>query len=294
MKYGVAFLALVFSIIGCKESKPPIDFGKSGALSIIDTTYKIGESEIPASIPLAILIEDLTGIKCSNCPKAAQTAKHIKDTLDNSDVFILAIYPTDPKTLTFPEPGYPDIRTETSQLISSNIYEFGNFLPGGGVNRKLFNGQPGINISFNVWENFARSLVGEKAIVKLEIEKEKTNDSTYRILNKSIFNSKPVGDVFMTVLLLEDGILHPQKGNSGTIYDYVHNHVLRKAYTPYNGAPLNSSSTLELDRGVVVEKGIEIVIPDEVNQENASIMVILSYNESDNKEVLQCQEIKLK
>ncbi len=289
----LAAIGIVLFAFGCKESNPPIDFGKAGVTVLKDTSYVLASADIPAPEFRSILVEDLTGVRCPNCPQAAEAAKHIVDTMETSDVFVISIYPQEPKNLTTPASGFEDLRNPTSQLIASNIFEFSNQLPGGGVNRKLFQGEPGIKIPYSLWENYARTLDGTSAIVNLELNKTKLNDSTFQVKSKAVFTQKPEFDVFVTVLLLEDGIVHPQYTTTGTDQNYVHKHILREAFTPYNGTPLQVTGGVNLDRGVVVEKGWEVAIPKNVNIANASILVLVNYNDADNKEVLQCTEIKL-
>jgi len=56
----------------------------------------------------------------------------------------------------------------------------------------------------------------------------------------------------------------------------------------------NNSNCQTVERGTVIEKGWELVIPENVNTQNASIVILVNYNDGNNKEVIQCQELKLK
>jgi ABC-type sulfate transport system substrate-binding protein len=49
-----------------------------------------------------------------------------------------------------------------------------------------------------------------------------------------------------------------------------------------------------VEAGTVIEKGWELNIPQNVNPEKASIVVLVNYNDGNNKEVIQCRELKLK
>jgi ABC-type sulfate transport system substrate-binding protein len=49
-----------------------------------------------------------------------------------------------------------------------------------------------------------------------------------------------------------------------------------------------------VDIGTAIEKGWEINVPKNVNAQNASIVILVNYNDGDNKEVIQCRELKLK
>lgn len=293
------FIALFFTLSflnACKEALPPINFSGAESLVLIDTCFTIGETGIPEPAYKGILIEDITGVRCVACPNAAEVASEIKEAATTNPVVILGLYPEFPKSLTTPFAGYENLRTEAAQLIGSNIYDFGNILPAGGVNRKLFTGETTINIGYDLWQSKANSIVGEKSIVNLNINKDQVNDTTVRVQANFIFTSAPQANPFYSVFLLEDEIEHPQYYSGGTNEDYIHKHVVRKALTPYNGSPLLSgkANCTEIARGTVVEKGWEVEIPSNVNPQKASIVILVNYNDGDNKEVIQCQELKLK
>lgn len=299
-KHFLVVLAFL-STIACTENMPPVDFGKSGVVVLRDTSYMLSESAIPEGDALGILIEDLTGVKCNNCPKAANTALKIKDTtLVNENVVVVGIYPEAPRGLTefFGDPtvqGFEDLRREESQQIATLIYQFGNQLPGGGVNRKVYDGQTSENIDFKVWGSAANSLVGEKSIVNIEMSKEQVSDSVINLQGAFTFTETPLFKPSVSIFLLENDIHHPQLDPDSKInYDYMHEHVLRKAYTPYNGTPLVKLSDPDIARGMVIEKGWQVTIPSYVDISHSSLVAIVSYNEGDNKEVLQCMELKLK
>jgi len=290
VKHLVLFVSVLF-VFGCKESLPPINFDEDLTL-LKDTTYVLAEGDIPAAEDQTIVVEDLTGVRCSNCPKAAETAKNIKDQFGSKAV-VIGIYPEEPKNLAFPYPGFPDLRTKVSQQVAADIFQFSNQLPGGGVNRRKFSGQTAINNSFNTWVNSSNIVDGEKSAINLSLDKRAVNDSTYELLGEFVFFGDVVGEPFVSIFLLENNIAHPQTTNTGTNNEYVHQHVLRSMYTPYNGSPLGLAVN-EISRGVVVERGWEIVLPNNVIKDESSLVVMLNYNLPDNKEVLQCKEIKLK
>lgn len=289
-------LFLVFAVFfSCKESEPPINFNEK-SLVLVDTCYQLDVSEIPSPDYRAILIEDLTGVRCVACPNAAEAAKEIKDAATKNPVIILGLYPRFPKSLTTSFAGYSDMRTDEAQLIGTNLFNFGNVLPAGGVNRKRFDGESSININYDTWRNKSNKFLDQKSIVNIGLTKEEKNDTTFKVQADFIFTSEPASEPFYSLFLLENNINHPQYYSGGTDSTYVHQHVLRKAYTPYNGEPILSgnSNCTNVNQGTAIEKGWEIIIPKNVNAENVSIVVLINYNDGDNKEVVQCRELKLK
>ena len=69
--------------------------------------------------------------------------------------------------------------------------------------------------------------------------------------------------------------------------------VVRKAYTAYNGISLFGTETGLAIKGGGLKKGWELNIPSYVDAAKASIVVVVSYNDGANKEVIQCTEVKL-
>ncbi len=294
LKKLALFAFTLFTIVGCIETLPPVNFGGNSAAILKDTVYQLPEASIPSPDLKNILIEDLTGVRCSNCPTAAASAKQVKDTFGNR-VVVLGLYPTDPNNLTFPYSGDEDLRKKDAQLIGANIYDFANQLPAGGVNRRQFSGQPNLNYNYNLWLNGAIEIYNEAALVNIELTSTKVDDSTYDVGAKFIFTKEPDFTPFVTIALLEDHITATQKQpDNSEDANYVHEHVFRQMYTPYNGEPLVPSTGMQPDRGVVVEKLWQVVVPDYVNHDEASVAVFLNYNDAASKEVLQCLEIKLK
>lgn len=287
----VLLVAAVWS--GCKESIPPIVFGESETPTLKDTCYMLETASIPEADFRGILIEDLTGVKCVACPNAAAAATAIKDNATTNPVVILGLYPTGFKALTFPFPDYIDPRTETAQNIGANIYQFAS-LPAGGVNRKVFSGETKRDISFNTWANRSSSFDGEKSTVNLGVTVDQVDDSTFNVNGDFIFTENAEAEPFVSIFLLEDNIKHPQYEEEGINKEYKHKHVVRKAYTPYNGTPLLTCDIKEATKGLRVEKGWQIVVPQGVVVDESSIAVFLNYNDNENKEVIQCTEVKLK
>ena len=64
------FIAIVSALVSCKEEPPAVDF----SVPPVDTTYVDGGIQAGTQLK-NVLIEDFTGVKCINCPKAQAQAK---------------------------------------------------------------------------------------------------------------------------------------------------------------------------------------------------------------------------
>ena len=287
------WVGIILSLVwwSCKESLPPIDFGQAGVQELKDTTYVTSDADLPEAQYRGVLIEDLTGVKCVACPNAAIAAKNIKDSEKDNHVVILGMYPQGPLSFTLPYDGYVDMRTETAQLVATNIFDFGNSLPAGGINRTQFDGEPSVRIPYATWTNRANTFDGQKSIVNVDLSANEFTDSSYAVHGKFTFTDATTAQPYVIIYILEDGINHPQAYIDKVDTDYIHKHVVRAAVTPYNGSPMLSGSA---SKGTTVERSWEIVLPEGIDINKASVVALVNYNEVDNKEVIQCQEIKLK
>lgn len=283
IKSVFAFICIL-SVIACEEVKPPVDFTETEPFIV--STYVINNLSEPPQDKM-ILIEDLTGVRCPNCPDAAKKAKQLKS--QNPDrIVTVGLYTSQPKNLTTPHSGDLDLRTEAATNLYTNIYNSPP-LPGGGVNRKIFSGQSSINQSYLLWGSSVQAELALKSKVNLSTSLTKENDSTLALSADITFMEAIEGQIFISVMILENDLEAVQSSDTGDVHDYVHEHVLRKMFTPYNGAPL----ILDAEKGRYLRGEWSLDIPSHINLNNASVVVLINLNAADNKEVLQCEEVSL-
>jgi hypothetical protein len=293
MKKYIAVAVLIIGGVSCKEALPPIDFSEPVRV-LIDSAYTVENASSIKVTKRGILIEDLTGVRCVACPNAAAAATSIKLNDEDDQVVILGLYTTAPPSFATPFENYQDLRTDAAQNIGSNIYAFSNLLPAGGVNRTPLTEGESINISYPQWQSLANRFTDDSAIVNIDVSHTFVNDSTVELIGNFEFREDANAEPFVAIFLLEDDIAHPQKYSGGINYDYIHKHVVRKAYTAYNGIPLFGTETGLAIKGGGLKKGWELNIPDYVDAAKASIVLVVSYNDGENKQVIQCTEVKLK
>ena len=82
------WVTLLF-IFGCTEVPPFIDFSEPILLAK-DTTYIT--TDIPQNVLKNVLIEDISGVKCNNCPKAADIAHDIQGKNDLGRVVVMTLH----------------------------------------------------------------------------------------------------------------------------------------------------------------------------------------------------------
>ena len=96
---GALFLT-VGAMVSCDEELPPVIMTEEEK-PLLDTFY-IGS--VPAASVKKVLLFDVTGVRCNNCPKAAVLAKNLASS-NSGRVEVVALYPKTPMSLTFPWAG---------------------------------------------------------------------------------------------------------------------------------------------------------------------------------------------
>ena len=292
MKKNVGLITLITCLIlavtSCKEIPPVIDFSEPVLLAT-DTTYVT--TNVPQNVLKNVLIEDISGVKCNNCPKAADIAHDIQDA-NPGRVVVITLHSKKMAAFTAPyEDSKDTFNTQAATDIIDNLY-IGNILglPIGGIDRKVFSGETQSLIPYTAWETRANEQLLTQPRVDLELEVIRKDGRTVIANVKTTFLEKDDSPVFLSVFLLESHIKSKQKLPDNT-YDknFEHNSILRESIT--NASGLKLADNVELGR--VFEKGFEIEIPEKYVMDECKIAVLVNKVEQDNFEVLQCTEESL-
>ena len=198
------------------------------------------------------LIEEFTGIQCSNCPDGHRIATALAN-LHPEDVYIVAVhagYFSDPR------PGQPDFVTETGKAIHD--YFGVSSYPCGDVNRHDYGN--GIILSRSNWGAACREALKEQSPVNLW--SVCSYDATTRTLKVDVegYYTADMNEPRLTVWLLQNEILGPQSGgNMGE--EYPHRHMLRaKLTTDDFGDPIGEKTA-----GEYFARTFEYFLPEAIN-----------------------------
>lgn len=270
MKLAIASLCLFFfSLCSCDKINeddylidytPPIPEGK-------DTRF--------------ILLEDYTGMRCSNCPKAAAMALNLKGVYGERliTVSIHAGY------FATPVNGF-DLRTEAGDAYNAYFKISGN--PQGVVNRAPYDGK--IFYGFDTWGE-AVAAIPEKTFVGMDMKVDYSSDSrAYSVsLDITQYQLNAQKSLDLILWLVEDSIVTPQMMENGKwVNEYQQRHVLRAALNDSWGE--NTPLPSDLGSPMKIEQK-EFTLPQTYNEKNCSVIALLCAPNS--KEVIQVVEASL-
>jgi hypothetical protein len=220
----------------CMEVGPPVDMS-TGTPGLKDTTYLETTPENRQS--RVVLLEEFTGVRCVNCPRAHTTIASLQSLYPGRVAavgihtgFYSVPYAGQAEDLSLPEGN--NIET---LLGSAQGY------PSGAVNRRLFPGESGIIISDQKWSNYVN---GERDVappVNVGLERLwLSGGDSMRVDCRVRLNDSTTGPLYLTVYLVENNLVSFQLNPSPVGLDsfYVHKHVARKMLTPYNGVALQA------------------------------------------------------
>jgi hypothetical protein len=290
-KYILALssFAIVASIAisGCKE-EPPVGLFVSKVEPLLDTSYMA--STTATAQDKHVLIYDITGVRCSNCPKAAEVAKSIL-AANNGKVSVIALYGDIPglDQLVKPWDGYPVLNTSDAlQLIIS--LGSPNSLPTGCVDQIEDAGNRMIPITR--WSNITNTRLGLSTPINIDIEANyDATTEAITVKTKSTFTSDGTSTYLVYVGLTENEIESKQSENrvtSGHVDDYLHEHVLRTLMSTASGSEITGTTLTN----TVAEKHFRTAKAS--NWKIANMHAVAWVVDKTTKEVLNVREISIK
>lgn len=248
--------------------------------------------EVPDFVPpesdRVVLIEELTGVKCVNCPQGAEKIQELLQ-LFEGQLVAMAIHGdilSDPYEESKYDFRYPD------------AYDLEQYL-------KPFWGKPAAAIN-RVGTEEEQAFLGPDSWVsyindelvkahQLDIDLETIYNEASRELSIKvgvIALDELEGTFNINVGITESHIIDLQLGPDGLITNYEHNHVLKEMITDVKGDLLTSKMT----KNQIINKSYSFTLPEDENlwvAENCHVVAFVSRIEGDTKHVLQAAEAKV-
>lgn len=261
--------------------------------SLLSCCFFVSCSEIPIEIKdveiepseKVVLIEELTGASCPNCPKGTAAINNILTKYPNNVVAIgvhgkfLAEKTKDSKY---------DFRNKDAEDLENWFRPwFGK--PTASVNRVLNEDEQLTTDLPDLWLSMVEKELQKPQLVNMSM---KVNyDSLTRIANIEVAYiplADLEGNYNTTVYVTESHIIDAQSSNTEIIKDFEHNHVLREILTRFDGDFLVSNPR----KNQIIKKNFSYTIPVSLfpelyNPKHMAIIAMVSKNSAESKEVLQ-------
>jgi hypothetical protein len=208
-------------------------------MSSCEEQKRIIEPFVPSGNKV-VLLEEFTGKGCTNCPKGSREIENLLSLFPDNlvAVSIHAGNFADPAIFTL---GQYDLRAPQSNELLDLLSPI-NFYPTGTVDRtKVGNG---LQLGLNQWASAISKQIEIDPIADLSVVREYDPATrTLEVTVNGIAKQNVTGDIRLSIMLLESGIVDAQDDNEngGIVEDYVHNHVLRDMLTPAAGASVATS-----------------------------------------------------
>lgn len=279
----LASLALVFAMTSCDKLKEPYKI--EPPVIVVDTNLVqlTAEDTLNFDGKIVVLLEDYTGVRCVNCPEAAEIASQLQEQ-NEGHLIVLGVHPN--TAYQIPYNDVTDFRTEEGNDWN-NYFNIDSY-PSGTVNRKEAIGNP-------EWTAAVNNVIGSDAPVRL-IVKTAYNESE-REVSLSVYSkfltTVESDDVRLTLCMMEDSIVGPQQTTTGVNTNYMHRHVFRgtvDGLTWGRVLDINSGSTIESGRYFATN--MKFNVDEKYNADQFYIVACIT--DHNTRQVLMAAEAKIK
>lgn len=279
----LASLALVFAMTSCDKLKEPYKI--EPPVIVVDTNLVqlTAEDTLNFDGKIVVLLEDYTGVRCVNCPEAAEIASQLQEQ-NEGHLIVLGVHPN--TAYQIPYNDVTDFRTEEGNDWN-NYFNIDSY-PSGTVNRKEAIGNP-------EWTAAVNNVIGSDAPVRL-IVKTAYNESE-REVSLSVYSkfltTVESDDVRLTLCMMEDSIVGPQQTTTGVNTNYIHRHVFRgtvDGLTWGRVLDINSGSTIESGRYFATN--MKFNVDEKYNADQFYIVAFIT--DHNTRQVLMAAEAKIK
>ncbi|GLR17765.1 Omp28-related outer membrane protein [Portibacter lacus] len=234
-----------------------------------------------------VLLEEMTGVSCPNCPKGTAEVEAIKERYGDLVIpvgihgFFLS-WPT--KESKF------DFRNDFAKQLEMTLAP-GTSKPAALINRAVPEGESSAVVqSADLWNGYVEDqlMIPPLVTIALDLEYENRNLT----VNAGVVGLTEInGAIKISVMILENNIIDAQEDLNEVIEEFHHNHVLRTMLTPFDGETLATS----LGLSEVVNKVYNFTLPEDefLWKEEDIEVVVFVHKVEDGGEVLQASIAKL-
>jgi hypothetical protein len=285
MKKIILPIIAILALASCKEQNALIDLNPDRPLKI-DSSYTVSN---PVPDPKKVLLEDLTGVRCINCPNAEEEGEGIQ-AAHPGRVIMVSEHVT-----SLAEPLSTSKYDFRSQDATNLLALFGgepNALPQGIINRYPYastTNTPYYNI-YKSWDGIVAQELDTASPVNISFEKLQYNgaDNSLEGKIKITYTSAVNVPTSISVMLTESGMKDVQEisHTPGVDTAYIFKNALRKVVRPLQGQKLSDNAS----KGQVYEVSFSTLLSKNWIPQNMTAVAIVSRMKTGDIRVLQAEE----
>jgi len=241
------------------------------------------EGNEPGEEKRVVLAEELTGVRCPNCPEGTAALIALQQQYRGRLVAV-SIHAALGYDQPFPNSRY-DFRTAKGTEMANYIGS-AFFFPTAAINRRVVPPETEPYLPRQLWAGIIAEELEKPLLVGLSLDLT-YEASSRRLIAKVRLTPKQSldGDHRLTVLITQDSLVDYQKVNLVTEPNYLHRHVLRSVLTQATGDALPA-----LQANQPIERSFELTLPADWEAKYCSVVAFVHRGGIPNKEVLQATE----
>lgn len=290
-------IGLIIIFYGCDYVEQPYTIPGPNGCTVATPVFT------PRTSPVKkVLVEDVTGHKCGNCPRAAEAIAQLVVTYGDQ-VVALGLHST--LSLSFTSTNSTDTIINPSQkytydfttTVATDVdQQFGVStvgLPNGMVNRKDFGGGP--VVGYSTWSSHVATELATPQQVDIQL-KNFWNASDSSLCSFYFVEALTAlsANYKICMFVMEDDMIHWQKdyiaSPSTDLEFFIHKHVLRGSLNGSWGTAVNTTATIADGDSFIDGYSIK-VNPASWNINNLYVVAFV-YNDA-TYEVIQAEEVKM-
>ncbi len=247
-------------------------------------------SEKPILIPelsvgkRRVLVEELTGVKCQNCPDGAALLSNLSSQF-GGNLIVVSIHAAGFYSVPYADNKH-DFRTPEGTELANYLGTAIGF-PAAAINRRLVPPETELYLPPTIWTGIIAEELQDAPTIGVFVET--AFDPVSRRLDVDV-NLAPEaelsGEHRLTVLITQDSIQDLQLVGTTKVYDYTHRHVLRTTLSQPTGNVIADP----LRPSTVVKKEFSMVLPADWEEKHCSVVAFVHHGAGADRVVLQAAE----
>ncbi len=233
----------------------------------------------------AVLVEEVTGVRCQNCPTGTQTLVALQQQYGADKLVVVSIHAAGPFSV--PYPNGEDFRSAETQELANYIGPLEGF-PTASVNRNLLPNETSIFLTPHTrWAGEIAQDLQQDPSMAVSIENTYEPSSRALDIKVRLLPDQPLSSEHrLTVLITQDSVVNPQLYGSTLITDYIHRHVVRDVVSAPSGDPILEP----LEVGSLVTRTYHVTLPANWEAKHCAVVAYVHRNGNPDKVVLQVAE----